>query len=72
LVIDGKHFNYNTLEPKLVKANGDEKISAILGIVKTGDELHLYMRSNKTDCALKIFDSSEELIFPDYILTSLQ
>lgn len=66
-----KPFNYNTLEPKFLKENGAEKINRILGLNKTKDELHLYMRGNKTACALKIFETKEKLQFPKYILDAI-
>jgi putative ATP-dependent endonuclease of the OLD family len=72
LEIGGKPFNYNTLEPKLVKASGEDKIKAILGVDKTGNDLHIHMKGNKTNCALKIFDTTEEITFPEYILNSIQ
>jgi putative ATP-dependent endonuclease of OLD family len=71
LKVNGKPFNYNTLEPKFVKVNGVEQINAILGTAKTEDELHLFMKANKTDCALKIFDTKQRLIFPNYILDAI-
>lgn len=54
LLIGSKSFNYNTLEPKMVKANGFEDIKTILGVTHgTIDELHKHMKSNKTECAYK-------------------
>ena len=68
-----KPFNYNTLEPKLLKVNGLEKLNGILGTTyKNEDELHKYMKANKTECALKIFDTKEELSFPQYILDAIE
>jgi putative ATP-dependent endonuclease of OLD family len=73
LTIGKTPFNYNTLEPKMLKANGVEKINTILGTTyKTDDELHKYMKDHKTECALKIFDTSEEINFPSYILESIK
>lgn len=71
LVIGDQNFNYNTLEPKFLKANGIEKINKILGLNKSEDELHRFMNANKTTCALKIFETKEELIFPQYILDAI-
>jgi putative ATP-dependent endonuclease of OLD family len=72
LKIKDSPFNYNTLEPKIVKANGQKIIEGILGkTFQSIDELHVYMRSNKTDCALRIFKSSEKIKFPDYILRAI-
>ncbi|WP_398456047.1 ATP-dependent endonuclease [Sphingobacterium thalpophilum] len=65
-------FNYNTLEPKFLKANGVKKVNKILGVEKSEDDLHLLMRANKTTCALKIFESTEELQFPKYILDAIE
>lgn len=68
LIIGGKAFNYNTLEPKLLKANG---LNTMRGIFKkseaTENELHAYMLANKTDCALAIFNSTTSITYPDYI-----
>lgn len=65
-------FNYNTLEPKLLKANNLKVINAALGKqYTTADDLLVFMKSNKTDCALKIFDTSETINFPQYILDAI-
>ena len=64
-----KPFNYNTLEPKLLKENGREKVNAVLGTsFPIDDDLHKYMHANKTECALKFFETTEEIKFPQYIL----
>lgn len=68
LVISGVNFNYNTLEPKIVKANGLETMNKVLETDYQGiDEMHKYMRNNKTECALKIFGSEHKINFPEYI-----
>lgn len=65
-------FNYNTLEPKLLKVNSLEKLNEIFGTNFTDiNDLHKYMRTNKTECALKIFDTQESVEFPQYILDSI-
>lgn len=67
-----KPFNYNTLEPKLLKENKREKLNKILGTSYTeDDELHKYMKAHKTEAALKIFETKEELKFPGYILKAI-
>jgi len=72
LKIGDSSFNYNTLEPKILKANNLEKLNAILGTsCGTEDELHKYMKHNKTECALKVFDTKEELKFPNYIIKAI-
>lgn len=73
LSINNKPFNYNTLEPKLVKENGIEKTNRILGTSFTNiEDLHKYMHSNKTECALKFFETTESISFPKYITDSLK
>lgn len=73
LMLGAKHFNYNTLEPKMLKVNDLQNFNKIL---KTGfdqlDDLHKYMNRNKTECALKVFDAEEELKFPDYIIEAIK
>lgn len=72
LKIGDKNFNYNTLEPKLVKANSLKIIDDILGAVhKDIDDLHKHMRANKTECALKIFKSDKVITYPKYILDAI-
>jgi len=66
--ISRKPYNYNTLEPKLLKANSIEKFNLIFNKeYTTVDEFHKYMKSHKTECALKIFDTEETIIFPNFI-----
>jgi putative ATP-dependent endonuclease of the OLD family len=70
--VKNKPFNYNTLEPKILKENGRDKINKILGTSYTNDDdLHKYMKANKTECALKIFVTTEEMKFPQYILNAI-
>lgn len=65
-------FNYNTLEPKLLKENSLEKLNKILETSYSDlNSMHLFMRANKTECALKIFDSSEVVNFPQYIIEAI-
>jgi putative ATP-dependent endonuclease of OLD family len=72
LELNGKNFNYNTLEPKLFKANGLSVLNGIFGTdLKTENEMHKYMKNNKTNCALKIFETEKKIIFPKYILDAI-
>lgn len=72
LEIGGKKFNYNTLEPKLLKANDLSKLNTIFGkSFSDEDDMYRYMKSHKTECALKIFDTAEEVKFPEYILNAI-
>ena len=68
LRIGDKPFNYNTMEPKIVKANSLDKMNIIMGTAYENiDDLHKYMKAHKTDGALAIFNTTEELVFPEYI-----
>lgn len=63
-----KKFNYNTLEPKLLKVNPLQCFNEIFSTSFTeNDEMHKYMKNNKTTCALKIFESSKTINYPEYI-----
>ena len=69
---NNKPFNYNTLEPKFLKENGRDKVNTILKTAFTNnDDLHKYMKVNKTECALKIFETTEDMKFPQYILDAI-
>jgi putative ATP-dependent endonuclease of OLD family len=68
----GSKFNYNTLEPKIIKINGATKINTVLGKSLSENDLHIHMRANKTESALKIFETTEEFSIPQYILDAIQ
>lgn len=73
LKVKDKPFNYNTLEPKILKANGLQVLNEVLQTNATSeDELHLHMRSNKTECALAIFSSTTAITYPDYIMRAVE
>ena len=73
LMIGDKKFNYNTLEPKLLKVNNLDTFNRIFGTsFSEENEMHKYMKNNKTDCALKIFETSEVVTFPQYILDAFE
>lgn len=71
LVIGGKAFNYNTLEPKLVKSNSVEVFNELFDTKHELDDLHRYMRRNKTECALAIFSARTKINYPKYILDAI-
>jgi putative ATP-dependent endonuclease of OLD family len=72
LMAGKKPYNYNTLEPKLLKANSLAILKAVLGVdADTEDKLRLHMRSSKTETALAIFNAEEKIIYPDYILEAI-
>lgn len=67
-----KPYNYNTLEPKLLKANSLAILKAVLGVdIDTDDKLRLHMRSNKTETALAIFNAAKKITYPNYILDAI-
>lgn len=64
---EGK-FNYDTLEPCLLRANTLKIINRVLGkSYFSDDDLIKYMVGNKTECALKIFNAEENINYPNYI-----
>lgn len=66
-------FNYNTLEPKLLKVNSRETLNKVFGTTyQSDDELQKFMKANKTECALKIFETTETIKFPQYILDAIK
>lgn len=67
-------YNYNTLEPKIIKANDCDLLlfNTLFGTEYTGiDDLRKYMKHHKTECALAIFESDEFIKFPEYILEAI-
>lgn len=64
--------NFPTLEPQLLKANDLETINVLLGKkFATDDELLTFMSGNKTDCALKVYESEKAINFPKYIQNAI-
>ena len=75
LKIGKNAYNYNTLEPKIIKANGEnlELFNSLFGTEYADvDDLRKYMKHHKTECALAIFDTNQEIVFPDYILEAIR
>ena len=74
LMIGKKPYNYNTLEPKLIKANSNnlQLFNSLFGTSYTElDDLRKYMKHNKTECALAVYDSDIDIVFPEYILEAI-
>jgi putative ATP-dependent endonuclease of OLD family len=66
-------FNYNTLEPKMLKANSLTLFNTIFSKDYASEEdLRKYMKAHKTDCALAIFETIEAIAFPEYILEAIK
>ena len=63
---------YKTLEPQLLKKNGRVTVNAVLGTAFTTDtELLDYMKGNKTEVALRFFETDKPWNAPDYIEAAL-
>ena len=62
-----EEFNYNTLEPKLLKANDLATLNRIFGKAYENENgLLIHMKANKTECALKIFEVDESINYPSF------
>ncbi len=72
LKIGNKNYNYNTLEPKLLKVNSRKTFNEIFETsYETDDELRKYMKEHKTECALAIFESEIRINYPQYIMEAV-
>lgn len=72
LEIKGKAFNYNTLEPKILKENGIYLLNNVFETKhKNEDDLLKYMQREKTRCALAIFSTEQKLSFPKYLMEAI-
>lgn len=75
LKIGKSDYNYNTLEPKIIKANR-ENLELFNDLFQTQyedvDDLRKYMKQHKTECAMAIFDTDKKIAFPDYILEAIR
>lgn len=73
LCIGKAPYNYNTLEPKMLKVNSLVLFNEIFGTnYTTENELRKYMKQNKTECALAIFDTEKDVQFPEYIIEAIK
>ncbi len=73
LTIGRSAYNYNTLEPKLLKVNGLDKLNRVFGTsYAEEDDLRKYMKHNKTECGLKVFETTEVVDIPEYILEAIR
>ncbi|WP_424630646.1 ATP-dependent nuclease [Bradyrhizobium sp. SYSU BS000235] len=67
--------DYKTLELQMLKANSLDALNKVLGTDhQDPDQLIKWMTtpSNKTDVALKVFDTTEKLAFPAYINAAVE
>ncbi|MCC6508083.1 MAG: AAA family ATPase [Pirellulaceae bacterium] len=69
------NVQYPTLEPQLLKANSLDKLNMIFGTTCEDEAALLsYMghKDHKTDCALRIFESTETWAVPEYIERAIE
>jgi putative ATP-dependent endonuclease of OLD family len=63
---------FPTLEPQLLKANDRATLNDVLGTTYATDEsLLAHMQANKTECALKFFETEIAWTVPEYINRAL-
>lgn len=61
-----------TLEPQLLRENGRQRVNSILGKSYDSDnDLLKHMEENKTECALKFFETPIEWNIPEYIARAI-
>lgn len=60
-----------TLEPQLLKANSLEVLNTLLGGERTEEQLLKHMEANKTECALKLFETTATWALPRYIADAI-
>lgn len=66
------NYNYNTLENLILLSNDLQKLNSVFGTSYTSeDDLRKYMKNNKTDCALEIFNWDKDISFPQYITEAI-
>ena len=62
-----------TLEPNLAAVNEVQTLNAILGTTHVDrDAISEYMQAQKTESALKIFETKTEVVIPQYILDAIR
>lgn len=72
-LIGDKKFNYNTLEPCIMRCQ--ENIKTLCKIFEIPEKkeaaLLVYMKEHKTDCAYKISASQVKITYPEYIRNAI-
>jgi predicted ATP-dependent endonuclease of OLD family len=65
--------SHPTLEPQLLKVNSRQLLNSILGTTHADEPTLLnFMSQNKTDCALKLFETSQTWVTPEYIANAIK
>ena len=72
--LDGNRFNFNTLEPVLLRYNSINILNFVFGTCYTEEaNLLKFMHKNKVDCALKIFNYiGNDVKFPVYLENAIK
>ncbi|PUA81053.1 ATP-dependent nuclease [Nocardioides currus] len=60
-----------TLEPQLVKANGVDHMRTVLGL-RPQDNPDTWMPNHKTEGALRILESEQTVVMPDYVKQAVE
>lgn len=77
-IIADKRTDLKTLEPQFIDVNKSNlaKLCKAIGIdnnkYKSEEQILDYMSNNKTEWALKLFDSNENVEYPEYIKNAIQ
>jgi hypothetical protein len=58
------------LEPQLLSANSENDLRKVLGLDDRAG-VETWMRNNKTEAALRIFDADATIEMPDYIVQAI-
>ena len=62
-----------TLEPQIAECNDLKILNKIFGkSYKDRESLKKYMGNNKTECALRIFETDENITFPQYVENAIK
>lgn len=65
-------FNYNTLEPKMLKANSLDVFKKIFGAkYNTVTKMLRHLHATKSDSGLSFLTTTEVLVYPQYIIESI-
>ncbi len=68
-----KDDSLTTLEPQIMKCNQLADLNKIFETeIQDNQKMIEYMRSNKTECALAIFNTTENFVAPEYVKSSFQ
>jgi len=59
-----------TLEPQLIHANGVDRMREVLGL-RQQDDPNTWMPNHKTETGLRILETEETIVFPDYIVEAV-